>query len=56
MRCTLNEEFIPDINKAKGSEKKKSAEVLPVYEIDNGWRSFRWDSLKSWNKLEETWR
>ena len=56
MRCTLNEEYIPDINKAKGSEKKKSAEVLPVYEIDNGWRSFRWNSLKSWHKIQETWR
>jgi len=26
-----------------------SGEVRPVYDLDNmGWRSFRWDSLKSW--------
>jgi hypothetical protein len=37
----------------KGEEKdlKKTAEVLPVYELDQGWKSFRWDSLKSWTKL-----
>jgi|TARA_R110000744_G_scaffold161279_1_gene277754 hypothetical protein len=53
MKCTLNEAYIPAINMPKGEEKslKKTAEVLPVYELDQGWKSFRWDSLKSWTKL-----
>jgi hypothetical protein len=51
MKCTLKESLIPSINIPKGTEYKKSAEVLPVYELDNGWRSFRWDSLQSWSKV-----
>jgi hypothetical protein len=51
MKCTLKESLIPSINIPKGTEYKKSAEVLPVYELDNGWRSFRWDSLQSWENL-----
>lgn len=57
MICTLNEEYIPAINIPKeDTNLKKTAEHLPVYEIDNGWRSFRWNSLKSWVKKEDTYR
>lgn len=64
MVCTLNEEYIPAINIPKEYKDedilktglKKTAEHLPVYEIDNGWRSFRWNSLKSWVKKEDTYR
>ena len=51
MKCTLKESLIPSINMPKGANLKKSAEVLPVYELDSGWRSFRWDSLQSWENL-----
>lgn len=48
MRCTLNESNIPAEFAPKGSERKKSDEVLPVFDLENnGWRSFRLDSVKS---------
>ena len=47
MWCTLSESKIPSEFVPKGSEKTKSDEVLPVFDIENdGWRSFRWDSIK----------
>jgi hypothetical protein len=47
MWCTLSESKIPSEFAPKGSEKTKSDEVLPVFDIENdGWRSFRWDSIK----------
>jgi hypothetical protein len=46
MWCTLSESKIPSEFAPKGSEKTKSDEVLPVFDIENnGWRSFRWDSI-----------
>ena len=46
MWCTLSESKIPSEFAPKGSEKAKSDEVLPVFDIENnGWRSFRWDSI-----------
>jgi hypothetical protein len=45
--CTLSESKIPAEKTPKGTEKSKSEEVLPVYDLENsGWRSFRWDSVK----------
>ena len=47
MQCTLAESKIPSEFAPKGSEKTKSDEVLPVFDVENdGWRSFRWDSIK----------
>jgi hypothetical protein len=46
MQCTLAESKIPSEFAPKGSEKTKSDEVLPVFDVENdGWRSFRWDSI-----------
>ena len=50
MQCTLAESKIPSEFASKGSEKAKSDEVLPVFDIENdGWRSFRWDSIRQIN-------
>ena len=50
MKCTLMEDKIPSEKAPKGSTKSKSDEVLPVFDIENdGWRSFRWDSIKQIN-------
>ena len=47
MQCTLLESKIPSEFAPKGSEKSKSDEVLPVFDVENeGWRSFRWDPIK----------
>lgn len=46
MKCTLSEEKIPSENAPKGVERKKSDEAVAVFDLENeGWRSFRWDSL-----------
>jgi hypothetical protein len=43
MHCTLKEEFLPVL---KGSNHKRSPEVLPVWDLDKkAWRSFRLDSI-----------
>ena len=50
MQATLSENIIP---KATNTEKtattrKKSDEALAVWDVEaEGWRSFRWDSIKS---------
>ena len=47
MKCTLMEDYLPE---TVGSEKTKSDEVLAVYDLEKeGWRSFRWDSIKQVN-------
>jgi len=50
MTCTLDPNLLPkfvDTGKPK-IERKKSQDVLAVYDtIEQGWRSFRWDSIKS---------
>jgi len=51
MKCTTNPTYImfkdPSILESK-SEKKVNEDVLPVYDLEaGGWRSFRWDSIKS---------
>jgi hypothetical protein len=44
----LNENKIPADFSPKSTERKKSDEVLPVFDIENqGWRSFRLDSVKN---------
>lgn len=52
MVCTLNSSLIPH-EQTEVSEKRTKSEnpdVLPVYDIEaNGWRSFRWNSLKEFS-------
>jgi hypothetical protein len=51
MKCTTNPTYImfkdPSILESK-SDRKVNEDVMPVYDLDaGGWRSFRWDSIKS---------
>lgn len=48
MKCTLDEQHIPQFEKKEGSKTKKmNPDVCSVWDVQNqGWRSFRWDSLK----------
>lgn len=47
MICTLSEKEIPAEKMPKGTGKAKSDEILAVFDVENdGWRSFRWDSMK----------
>ena len=48
MKCTLQESFLPEHN--GNSDRKKNENVLAVFDIDsNDWRSFRFDSVISYN-------
>lgn len=48
MKCTLAEQKIPSEHVPKGTERAKSDEAVAVFDLENqGWRSFRWDSLKN---------
>ena len=47
MKCTLQEEYLPE---TVGEVRKKNEDSLAVYDLDvEGWRSFRWDSVKRIN-------
>jgi hypothetical protein len=48
----LSENFIPEATNSENSAttRKKSDEALAVWDIEaQGWRSFRWDSVKTVN-------
>jgi hypothetical protein len=46
--ATLAESEIPAEFVPKGESKTKSVEALAVFDVESqGWRSFRWDSVKS---------
>ena len=50
MQCTLLSEEIPTDMVPKGSNKTQSNETIAVFDVENqGWRSFRWDSIKQIN-------
>jgi hypothetical protein len=52
MLCTLKSEYIPaEINENDTKRTKvENPDVLPVYDLEsNGWRSFRWNSVKEFN-------
>ncbi len=50
MKATLLETKIPSEKMPKGNSKSQNDEVLPVFDVENdGWRSFRWDSIKQIN-------
>lgn len=51
MNCTTNSTLVPPVELKEGTEpkreKKANEEVMSVYDLDaQGWRSFRWDSIK----------
>lgn len=53
MRCTLMESALP-ARDPNAQAKPHSADVQPVWDLDaGGWRSFRWDSVISFNLLQE---
>jgi len=45
MNCTLIEDYLPETT---GVGSAASLDALAVYDVDaDGWRSFRWDSIKA---------
>tara|TARA_B110000503_G_scaffold74090_1_gene114424 strand:+ start:1809 stop:2093 length:285 start_codon:yes stop_codon:yes gene_type:complete len=60
MQCTLNPDLLPELPTAKPDEgtaakpkKAPNPDVQPVYDINAaGWRSFRWDSVTNFTKLD----
>jgi len=51
MKCTLNKEYLPEQKDLEEeiSKRNKSDEVIAVWDVENnGWRSFRWDSVKGY--------
>lgn len=50
MKCTTNDSLVPVVveeSLTPKREKKPNEEVMAVYDLDaQGWRSFRWDSIK----------
>jgi hypothetical protein len=51
MSATLSDSFIPPSTEKKVSP-SVNANALPVWDIDaDGWRSFRWDSLRMVNGM-----
>lgn len=51
MKCTLNDEHIPDEKKPKESSNRKNPEdSIAVFDLDKqDWRSFRYDSIKEFS-------
>jgi len=48
MICTLDQDFLPEMEEKDGEKKERkiNEEVLPVYDLQKkGWRSFRVDSV-----------
>jgi hypothetical protein len=46
MRCTLNEELIPEDKRPKGSTRKTSDDTIAVFDLEKqDWRSFRYDAI-----------
>jgi len=51
MRATLSEKFIPDAQKPT-TEVKKNEETVRVYDLDvEGWRSFRINTLQTFDPI-----
>jgi hypothetical protein len=52
MKCTLQTNFIPESYIPKGTGHKVSEDILSVFDVEaSGWRSFRWDSVKTFTLL-----
>ena len=45
MNCTLLEDYLPETT---GTGRSAGSDALAVFDVDaDGWRSFRWDSVKA---------
>ena len=45
MNCTLLEDYLPETT---GAGRSSGSDALAVFDVDaDGWRSFRWDSIKA---------
>ena len=45
MTCTLLEDYLPETT---GAGRSAGSDALAVFDVDaDGWRSFRWDSIKA---------
>ena len=45
MNCTLHEDYLPETT---GAGRSAGSDALAVFDVDSdGWRSFRWDSVKA---------
>jgi hypothetical protein len=50
MKCTLNPDMVPQLEKKTERVKEVNEDVCPVYDLDKqGWRSFRYDSVTEVN-------
>lgn len=48
MNCTLNSDLTENYEKKTDKVKEVNPDICPVYDLDaKGWRSFRFDSVKS---------
>jgi hypothetical protein len=54
MKCTLREDSVVPYEKtSEGREKKVNENIISVWDLENdGWRSFRFDSVISFHKYE----
>jgi hypothetical protein len=47
MKCTLQEDYLPEYGVIEIDKDRWKKDALAVFDIENdGWRSFRWDSVK----------
>ena len=45
MNCTLLEDYLPETT---GAGRSAGSDALAVFDVDaDGWRSFRWDSIRA---------
>jgi len=52
MHCTLNEALLPEMSSEEvdktATKRKDNPDTLAVWDVEkDGWRAFRWDSLKT---------
>ena len=48
MKCTLQEDFLPEYEVIEIDKDRWKKDALAVFDIEKeGWRSFRWDSIKA---------
>ena len=49
MKCTLQEDYLPEVDGVIVFEKDRwKKDAIAVFDIEkDGWRSFRWDSVKA---------
>lgn len=53
MNVTLNEDVLPEREETLKPSRAQNNDVCNVWSVnDNGWRSFRWDSVIEWTAGE----